>query len=86
MSQNQDNPKKAQEHRQKVSKILQRSGSSSGGTEVAYIRLSGQWLEELGFGIGQRFVVRQSSGRIELVANGVEQGDHLKDQDHGPHR
>ena len=74
------------ERKQKVSKILQRNGDSPGGKEVAYIRLSGQWLEKVGFGIGQRFVVRQSPGRIELVANGVEQGDHLKDQDHVPHR
>ena len=86
MNQNQGKAKKAPERRQKVSKILQRSGDSPGGKEVAYIRLSGQWLEKVGFGIGQRFEVRQSPGRIELVANGVEQSDHLKDQDHVPHR
>jgi len=74
------------ERRQRVSKIIQRSDDTSRGKEVAYIRLSGQWLEKVGFGIGQRFVVRQSPGRIELVANGAEQSDLSKEYDHGPHR
>jgi len=74
------------ERRQKVSKILQRDGDGSGGKEVAYIRLSGQWLENVGFGIGQRFVVHESPGRIELVANGAEQSDLSKEYDHGPNR
>ena len=74
------------DRKQKVSKILQRSGDGSGGKEVAYIRLSGQWLAKLGFGIGQRFVVHESPGRIELMVNGLAQSELSGEQDHDPHR
>jgi hypothetical protein len=44
---------------------------------VASIRLTGRWVENLGFEIGDRFVVRESPGRIELLAKGVHGGDDL---------
>ncbi len=57
-----------------VSKINQPSRRPWGSSKpVASIRLTGIWLEKLGFGIGDRFVVRESPGRIELVADWVDQ-------------
>jgi len=38
---------------------------------LASIRMTGKWLEDLGFGIGERFVVRVSPGRIELFSDPV---------------
>ncbi len=57
-----------------VSKINQPSSRPRESSKpVASIRLTGLWLEKLGFGIGDRFVVRESPGRIELVADWVDQ-------------
>ncbi len=56
------------ERKMTVSKVSQ-PGQGSG--HVAAICLSGQWLEALGFGIGHRIVVRESLGRIELLADWV---------------
>ncbi len=56
-----------------VSKIRQSSHRQGRISQpVASIRMTGKWLEDLGFGIGERFVVRESPGRIELVAEWVE--------------
>jgi len=61
------------ERRLRVSRINQPSRRPYGSKKpVASIRMTGKWLEELGFGIGERFVVRESPGRIELVAEWVE--------------
>ena len=35
---------------------------------VSSIRLTGKWLEELGFVAGEEYVVRKSPGRIELLS------------------
>ena len=35
---------------------------------VASIRLTGRWVEALGFTTGSRFEVREQPGRIELIA------------------
>lgn len=42
--------------------------------EVPLIRLSGDWLKQLGFGLGQRVVVREGPGQlvIQLVEEGKE--------------
>ena len=71
------------ERRLRVSKITQRSGDWRRDKEVASIRLSGQWLDKAGFGIGQQFIVRESPGRLELIADWVDQCGVLQDQDHG---
>ncbi len=63
------------ERKMTVSKVSQ-SGRGSG--HVAAICLSGQWLEQLGFDIGHRFVIRESLGRIELVADWVDGDGILK--------
>ena len=47
---------------------------------VASIRLTGRWLERLGFEIGDRFVVRESPGRIELVAGDGDGADAPKEE------
>jgi hypothetical protein len=44
---------------------------------VASIRLTGRWVENLGFEIGDRFVVLESPGRIELLAKGAHGDDAL---------
>ncbi len=59
----------------RVSKI-QSPGQGSG--HVAAICLTGHWVEALGFGIGHRIVVRESPGRIELVADWVDGDGILK--------
>ncbi len=56
------------ERRMTVSKVYQPSRRSE---PVASIRLTGRWVENLGFEIGDRFVVRESPGRIELLSKGV---------------
>ena len=74
------------ERRLKVSSLNQQRADRCAETRsVASIRLSGKWLEELGFKIGNRFVVRESPGRIELVADWVDQCGLLKGQTHGTH-
>ena len=37
------------------------------GERVPYLRLSGRWLEELGFVKGQRVVVASEEGRLTLT-------------------
>lgn len=71
------------ERKMKVSKITQRGGSMGQDKEVASIRMSGQWLDKAGFGVGQRFIVRESFGRLELVADWVDQCGVLQGKDHG---
>ena len=47
------------------------SGLYRGGREnvpVASIRLTGRWLEDLGFTVGDQYLVKKSPGRIELVS------------------
>ncbi|MDJ0766874.1 MAG: SymE family type I addiction module toxin [Myxococcota bacterium] len=69
------------ERQLRVSKVIQphrRSGP------VASICLTGRWLEQLGFCIGDRFVVRESPGRIELVAGWVDSCGILQDQSDDP--
>jgi hypothetical protein len=51
-----------------VSQIFRPSGTMGEGRSVASIRMSGSWLEELGFTSGSKFEVREQPGRIELVA------------------
>ena len=36
------------------------------GVHVPYIRISGKWLNEVGFDIGQRFTVQREGGRLIL--------------------
>ena len=57
------------ERRLTVSRVYQPSRRSG---PVASIRLTGRWLEQLGFGIGGRILVRESPGRIELVADWID--------------
>ena len=47
---------------------------------VASIRLTGRWLEKLGFEIGDRFVVRESPRRIELVAGDADRSEAMKEE------
>ena len=47
---------------------------------VASIRLTGRWLEKLGFEIGDRIVVRECPGRLELVADGDGGVETLKEE------
>ena len=57
------------ERRLKVSSVNQpRAGRWSTPRTVASIRLSGKWLEELGFKTGDRFVVEESPGCVVLRA------------------
>ena len=39
---------------------------------VASIRLTGRWVEALGFETGKRFVVKERPGRIELIVSDAE--------------
>ena len=76
MDQNQSISKKRvnTERKLKVSSVNQ----SSGGVlpqQVPSIRLSGKWVEKSGFGIGHRFIVRVSPGKLELVAEWRDQLD-----------
>jgi hypothetical protein len=75
MEQKQVNSKKeAPERKLRVSSVNQ----SSGGVlpqQVPSIRLSGKWVEQSGFGIGHRFIVRVSPGKLELVAEWRDQLD-----------
>jgi hypothetical protein len=65
------------ERKMTVSRVYQPSRRSE---PVASIRLTGRWLENLGFEIGDRFVVRESPGRIELLAKGVHGSDALPEK------
>ncbi len=52
-----------------VSRATQQgSGHGSKSRSVASIRLSGKWLEELGFKTGDRFMVESSCGCLVLRA------------------
>lgn len=51
-----------------VSRVRQPQ-SKSWRKDVATIRLTGRWLEKLGFAIGAPVFVRESLGKVELVAN-----------------
>jgi hypothetical protein len=62
------------ERKMTVSRVYQ---SSRRPEPVASIRLTGRWVENLGFEIGDRFVVRESPGRIELLAKGIHGVDDL---------
>jgi hypothetical protein len=66
--------KQVSERKMTVSRVYQ---PSRGIEHVASIRLTGRWLEHLGFEIGDRFVVRESPGRIELLAKRMHGGDAL---------
>ena len=66
------------ERKMTVSRVYQ---SSRRPEPVASIRLTGRWVENLGFEIGDRFVVRESPGRIELLAKGVHGDDALPGQE-----
>lgn len=39
-----------------------------GGVEVPFLRLSGRWLEEAGFHIGQRIEVEVGDGELRIIA------------------
>ena len=55
-----------------VSRTTQQgAGHWSKSRTVASIRLSGKWLEELGFKTGDRFVVEESPGCVVLRAEPV---------------
>lgn len=51
-----------------VSKINRPSREIDQYKAVASIRLSGSWIEALGFRAGNRIEVREYLGRIELIA------------------
>jgi len=40
---------------------------------MAEIKLTGEWLGKLGFKVGDRVVIRATQGRIELIAEWVDQ-------------
>ena len=42
------------------------SRAAPGCREVPFIRLRGKWLQALGFGIGKKFTVEESEGRLIL--------------------
>ena len=56
------------ERRLKVSSVTQQTGQKKESRTVAMIRLSGKWLEELGFKTGDRYVVEESPGCVVLRA------------------
>jgi formylmethanofuran dehydrogenase subunit D len=51
-----------------VSQIFRSTGTMGERKAVASIRMSGSWLEELGFKSGSKIEVREQPGRIELIA------------------
>ena len=51
-----------------VSRTCRPFGTMGESKPVASIRLSGSWIEALGFTAGSKFEVREQPGRIELVA------------------
>ena len=61
------------ERRMKVSSVTQSSGRRTRERTVASIRLSGKWLEELGFRTGERFVVEESLGCVILRAETLKE-------------
>jgi formylmethanofuran dehydrogenase subunit D len=64
------------ERRLKVSSVnQQRAGRWAGYRSVASIRLSGKWLEELGFKTGDRFVVEESPGCVVLRAEAAPKAE-----------
>ena len=46
---------------------LYRPAEGAGGERVPYVRLSGRWLEQLGFVKGRRVVVASEEGRLTLT-------------------
>ena len=71
------------ERRLRVSALNQPRGVFGEGQVVPSIRLSGKWLEVLGFRSGAAFVVRESPGRLELLAQCVDGEGILKGQGDG---
>lgn len=61
------------ERRLKVSSVTQQKKGQRDHS-VASIRLSGKWLEELGFKAGDRFVVEESPGCVVLRAESSKAG------------
>jgi formylmethanofuran dehydrogenase subunit D len=61
------------ERRMKVSSVTQPAGRRAKDRSVASIRLSGKWLEELGFRTGDRFIVEESPGCVILRAEPMKE-------------
>jgi hypothetical protein len=51
----------------KVSCVYEPRGAMATCEKIATIRLTGEWLENLGFTIGSSFRVNRKPGRLELV-------------------
>lgn len=56
------------ERKLKVSRMKQ-SQSKGWQKDVSSIRLSGRWLEKLGFAIGASVYIRKAPGKVELLAD-----------------
>jgi hypothetical protein len=39
---------------------------NSGGKEVPYLRLSGQWLAKIGFRFGKKAIIREQPGQLTI--------------------
>ena len=53
---------------------LYRAGGDDGrtGAVMPYLRISGRWLEELGFATGSRVVVAGERGKLTLTVAGMD--------------
>ena len=47
-------------------RLLKVSSIMANGKEVAQIRISGKWLEALGFKIGSNYIVEEKYGQLVL--------------------
>ena len=67
-----EGPKLPRARRPRQAKVveLRRTGRGYGAKEVAvpWLRLSGRWLAEAGFAVGQRFQIGVEPGRLRLEA------------------
>lgn len=63
-----------QPRKYRISSIYRRGGASEG--RVAYLRMSGRWLEQLGFASGARVLVTAEQGKLVVtLAPSAESND-----------
>jgi len=53
-----------------VTTLYHGTGTATSAERVPYLRVSGRWLEQLGFGRGSRIIVSGELGRLVLTLAG----------------
>lgn len=60
-------------------RLLTVSSTMVNDKEVAFIRLSGKWLETLGFKSGSNYIVEEKYGQLLLKLIHIEDGEENND-------